>query len=94
MNRRLFLKGLGVGLLALNSISGLKGAVEALGFGCEVKTTIRQILIKPRSMGMTWMVDKIFKQDPLIVTLTDKNILWAGPSPYPDGLPPFVKLKS
>lgn len=80
MNRRSFLRGIGVGLLALNSVNGLKGMVEALAF---------DNLLAKRSISVyeTMMMD-YWLGSPQIVVIADGRIVWAGPSPYPDGLPP------
>lgn len=95
MNRRSFLKGIGVGLLALNSVSGLKSVVETLAFERETYGYGRMELIVEQFMSMkNKLVADVLTNDPRIEVTTGGKLLWSGPSPYPDGLSPSVEMKS
>ena len=107
MNRRSFLKGIGVGLLALNSISGLKSVVETLAFFEKKLIKVTTEWIVPPLVESVYnalpltkhfiamkrkLADDVLLNDPRIVVTADGKVVWDGPSPYPDGLPPYVEI--
>lgn len=70
MNRRSFLRGLGIGLLTLNSLTGIKGLIGALN---PPTPPTLNLIFSP-------LVDWVFKSRPFLPTLQQKVRTLGSPS--------------